>query len=153
MKLDLGKIVKEELSGEIAKSYVAEITKFHRVQASTMFHKAAEHIKSTLHCIGLKDASIEQFTSDGETRYWTWITPLGWEVKSAELTMVEPEKKLIVRYKDTPTSLHTYSKGTSEKGVTAELIEVGEGTKPKHYKGKEVKGKIVLATGRAKKVH
>ncbi len=153
MRLELGRRVKEELSGEVAKSFVAEITRFHRVQASTMFHEAANYVKATLHNIGLKDARIEQFTSDGETKYWTWITPIGWEVKQAELNLIKPKEKLIVRYKDTPTSLHTHSKGTPVEGVTAELIDVGEGTKPKHYEGKDVNGKLVLASGRAKRVH
>lgn len=149
----LEKTVKDELSGQIAKSYVAQITRFHRVQASTMFHKAAEYVRDTLCSIGLKDARIEQFTSDGATKYWTWTSPIGWEVKTAQLHLVEPEKKLIVRYEDVPTCLHTYSNSTPPEGVTAELVDVGEGTKPKHYEGKNVKGKFVLATGRAKPVH
>ncbi|MFP3984565.1 MAG: DUF4910 domain-containing protein [Candidatus Bathyarchaeia archaeon] len=153
MKEELGKIVKDELSGELAKSYVTQITRFHRVQASTMFHEAAEYVRDTLRDLGMKNAKIEQFPSDGEKKYWTHISPMGWEVKSAELHLVEPEKKLLVRYEDVPTCLHTYSKATPPGDVVAELVDVGEGTKPKHYKGKEVKDKFVLATGRAKKVH
>jgi len=49
--------------------------------------------------------------------------------------------------------LHTYSNATPSEGVTAELIDVGTGTKPEEYEGKDAKGKLVLATGRAKKVH
>jgi len=153
VKKELGKVVKDELSGELAKSYVVQISRFHRIQASTGFHEAAGYVKNTLHTIGLKNAKIEQFPSDGETKYWTHTSPVGWEVRSAELHLVEPEEKLLVRYEDTPTCLHTYSKGTSPKGVTAELVDVGEGTKPENYEGKDVKGKFVLATGRAKSVH
>ncbi len=153
MKAELEKLVKDELSGEAAKSYVAQITRFHRIQASTMFHEAAEYVKNALHSFGLKDARIEQFPSDGATKYWTWTSPVGWEAKSAELHLVEPEKKLIVRYEDVPTCLHTYSKATPAEGITAELVDVGEGAKPEHYKGKDVKGKFVLASGRAKSVH
>ena len=109
VNVEVEKIVKDELSGEVAKSYVAQITRFHRVQASTMFHEAAEYVRDTLCSLGFKDAKIEQFTSDGAAKYWTWISPIGWKVKSAELHLVEPEKKLIVRYKDVPTCLHTYS--------------------------------------------
>jgi hypothetical protein len=39
--ISLNKIVKEEVSGNIAKSFVAQISRFHRIQAS-MFHEAAE---------------------------------------------------------------------------------------------------------------
>ena len=147
------KIVKEELSGEKAKAYVAEITDFHRIQASAMFHQAAEHVRDTLLKNGLEDAKIEQFKADGAKKYWTHTSPMGWEAKSAELTLVEPEQKLLVRFTDTPTCLHTCSNATPPEGVTAELVDVGKGTKPEDYKGKDVKGRLVLATGRALLVH
>jgi hypothetical protein len=118
-----------------------------------MFHEAAEYVKNELLKIGLQDATIEQFTADGKTKYWTYTSPIGWTIKSAELYLVEPEEKLIVRYEDVPQCLHTYSKATSPEGITAELIDVGTGTKPKDYEGKDVKGKLVLATGRARTVH
>ena len=147
------KIVKEELSGNNAKFYVQQISSFHRIQASTMYHEAAEHVRNTLRNIGIKNAKIEQFLSDGSKKYWTYTSPIGWEVKSAELRLVEPEEKLLCRYADTPTSLHTHSKATPPEGVTAELIDVGAGLKAKDYKSKDVKDKFVLATGRAKIVH
>ncbi len=153
LKPELERLVKEELSGQTAKSYVARIADFHRIQASTMFRQAAEYVRETLHNIGIEDASIEQFTADGLKRYGTRVSPVGWEVKGAVLWLVEPEKGLITRYKDVPTCLHTYSNATPPEGITAELVDVNEGTKPEHYEGKDVKGKFVLATGRARKVH
>ncbi len=151
--MSLNKIVKEEISGNIAKTFVAQISRFHRIQASTMFHEAAEHVKNELIKMGLDDATIEQYTADGAKEYWTHTSPIGWTVNSAELRLVEPEEKLIVTYQDTPQSLHTHSNATPPEGVTAELVEVGSGTKPADYEGKDVKGKFVLATGRAKRVH
>ncbi len=153
MKPEIKKHVKEELSGENAKAYVEQISRFHRVQASTMFHQAAEHVKQQLIKNGLKNATIEQFQSNGAKKYWTHISPVGWEVKSAELRLISPEEKLLVRYEDTPTCLHTLSKATPPEGITAELIDVGKGTRPEDYKGKNVKEKFVLATGRARYVH
>jgi len=151
--MELTRLVRDELSGVVAKSFVEQIARFHRIQASTMFHEAAEYVKNELLKIGLKDATIEQFPADGKTKYWTYTSPIGWTVKSAELHLVEPEEKLIVRYEDVPQCLHTYSKATPPEDVTAELIDVGAGTKPKDYEGKDVKDKFVLATGRAKLVH
>ena len=151
--MSLKRVVKEELSGNVAKGFVAQISRFHRIQASTMFHEAAEYVKNELLNMGLKDAAIEQFLSDGAKEYWTHISPVGWTVKSAELRLVEPEEKLIVTYEDVPQSLHTFSNSTPLEGVTAELVDVGAGTKPADYEGKDLKGKLVLATGRAKRVH
>lgn len=153
MKAEIEEIVKDELSGEAAKGYVSQITRFHRIQASTMFHGAAEYMRDTLHSLGIRDAAIEQFPSDGAKSYWTHVSPVGWEVRGAELHLVEPEKRLIVRYEDAAMCLHTFSNATPPGGITAELVDVGEGTKPEHYEGKDVKGKFVLATGRARRIH
>lgn len=149
----LKKLVKDELSGSIAKSFVSQVSRFHRIQGSSMFHEAAEHVKTELQKLGLKDAIIEQFPADGKSKYWTYTSPIGWTVKNAELRLVEPEEKLLCIYEDCPQSLHTFSNATPPKGITAELIDVGAGTKPKDYEGKDVKGKFILATGRAKLVH
>ena len=145
--------VKNELSGNTANTHVAQISRFHRIQASPMFHEAAEYVKKTLDSMGYRTAAIEQYASDGDKKYWTWTSPLGWEVESAELSLVEPETKLLVRYVDVPTCLHTHSKATPLEGITAELVDVGEGTKPTHYQSCNVRGKFVLATGRAREVH
>ena len=151
--MDLHKVVREELSGCVAKSYVAEVSRFHRVQGSVMFHEAAEHVKAELLKLGLGDAVIEQFPADGESKYWTYTSPVGWTVKSAELRLVEPKEELICSYEDMPQCLHTFSNATPAEGVVAELVDVGAGTKARDYEGKNVKGKFVLATGRAKLVH
>lgn len=151
--MNLYKLVKDELSGSVAKSFVAQVSRFHRIQGSTMFHEAAEYVKNELSGLDFQDAVIEQFPADGKTKYWTHMSPIGWEIQSAELRLVEPEEKLLCTYEDCPQSLHTFSKATPVKGVTAELVDVGKGTKEKDYEGKNVKGKFVLATGRARLVH
>ncbi|MEM3666478.1 MAG: DUF4910 domain-containing protein [Candidatus Bathyarchaeia archaeon] len=151
--MDLNRLVKEELSGSTAKSFVEKISGFHRVQASTTFHEAAEYVKSELLKMGFEDAVIEQFPSDGSKKYWTYTSPIGWEVKSAELRLMEPEERLLARFEDVPTCLHTYSNATPPEGVIAEVVDVGAGTKARDYDGKDVKGKFVLATGRARLVH
>ena len=151
--MNLYKLVKDELSGSVAKSFVAQVSRFHRVQGSTMFHEAAEYVKNELSGLDFQDAVIEQFPADGKTKYWTHTSPIGWEIQSAELRLVEPEEKLLCTYEDCPQSLHTFSKATPVKGVTAELVDVGKGTKEKDYEGKNVNGKFVLATGRARLVH
>jgi hypothetical protein len=151
--MTLDKLVTDEVSGSSAKSYVAEITRFHRIQASPMYHDAAEYVKGELKRLGLKDARIEQFPADGKHIHWTHRSPVGWDVRDAELSLVEPEERLLASYRDIPQSLQTFSKGTPKGGVLAELVDVGPGVDDGDYRGKKVKGKIVLATGRGRKVH
>ncbi len=118
-----------------------------------MFHEVAEYVKAELLKLGLGDAVIEQFPADGTSKYWTYVSPVGWTVRSAELRLVEPREELICSYEDLPQCLHTFSNATPAEGVAAELVDVGTGTRPSDYEGKGVKGKFVLATGRAKPVH
>ena len=74
--------------------------------------------------------------------------PLGikqWDGEMAELWVTEPgPPQLITRYRDMPTTLAT---GSHSGDVTAELIYAGRGDTADDYKGKDVKGKIVLVSG------
>ena len=135
---DLSKLVKEELSGNSAKSFVAHVSHFHRIQASPMFHQAANYVLSELRKMDFKNSVIEKFPADGVSKYWTYTSPLGWNVRSGELRLLEPERTLLATYKDLPQSLHVFSKATPSEGVTAELVDVGLGTKLEDYKGKKL---------------
>jgi hypothetical protein len=45
-----------------------------------MFHEAAEYVKNELVKMGLQDAVIEQFASDGRRECCTHTSPIGWTV-------------------------------------------------------------------------
>jgi len=151
--MDDGRLVRDELSGSIAKSYVSQISQYHRIQASTMFRDAALYVVEELRSMGIRDAEILHFPADGRQKFWTHASTLGWEVRSAELRLVKPKEELLATFDDIPTSLHSSSQGTPRDGVTAELVDVGAGTSATDYKGKRVRGKIVLAKGNAHAVH
>ncbi len=151
--MGIGKAVREELSGSVAKSYVAGITAYHRVHASPMMDAAAQHLKGILDSFGMDEVRIERYPSDGRRKYWTYVSAPAWSCKGAELRLVEPAEKVLARFADIPQSLHTYSKATPRGGVTAELVDVGKGVSGGDYRGKKVKGRLVLATGRGRAVH
>jgi aminopeptidase YwaD len=142
----------EALSGELAKEHVIQITRHHRIQGSRGYRNAANYVLSKLREYGFseKDAYIESFKSDGKVQYQTWQSPSGWDITSAELRMVEPYDERIVGYPEIAMSVMTYSNAGD---VTAELVWVGAGTSDDDYKGKDVKGKFVLATGYGGSVH
>jgi hypothetical protein len=64
--------------------------------------------------------------------------------------MVEPDTERIVGYPEIAMSVMTYS---NTGDVTAELVDVGRGTRDADYAGKNVRGKFVLATGYGGDVH
>ena len=145
-------LLHEALSGEIAKDHVYQIAQYHRVQGSRGYRYSAEYVLEQLRGYGFteEDAFIESSPSDGRIIYQTWQSPSGWDIDHAELRMVEPFDERIVGYPEVAMSLITYS---NPGEVTAELVWVGSGTSDADYVGKDVAGKIVLATGYGGEVH
>ena len=99
---------------------------------------------------GLSDAAIERFPADGKTKYAHFLSHVGWTPVSATLEEVEPRQRLIASFPDLPVALADYSQ---DANVTAALVDVGKGTSPADYEGKDVRGKIVLADGPLPTVH
>lgn len=149
---DLRHLLHEVLSGELAKEHVIQITRHHRIQGSRGYRDAAQYVLGELRKYGFseKDAYIESFRSDGKIHYQTWQSPSGWDITWGELRMVEPYEERIVGYPEIAMSVMTYS---NPGDVTAELVWVGAGTSESNYAGKDVRGKIVLATGYGGDVH
>ncbi len=139
-----------EVDGVAALETVRELGRFHRVQGSPGFTAAAELIRQKAIAAGLSDASIEHFPADGKTKYAHFLSHVGWTPVSATLEEVKPTPRLIASFPDLPVSLADYSQ---DADVTAQLVDVGAGTSPKDYEGRDVRGKIVLADGPLPIVH
>ncbi|MGA9899301.1 MAG: DUF4910 domain-containing protein [Terriglobales bacterium] len=141
-----------EYSGEAAQENDRAIVQYHRIQGSPMMAEVAEKVVlAKLRDWGI-EARLEQFPSDGKTRYQTQVSPMGWEMRSGEL-WVESAGGMasfvpfrMCRYSDVPMCVSTYSKGGDWAG---ELVEVGAGVSGRDYEGKDVRGKVALAYGYA----
>ena len=145
-------LLQESLSGERAKDHVIQITRHSRIQGSRQYRDSGKYVLDQLRKFGFsnRDAYVESFKSDGKIHYQTWQSPSGFDMDWAELRMIEPYEERIVGYPEVAMSLITYSNpGLAQ----AELVFVGSGTSDEDYKGKDVKGKIVLATGYGGSVH
>jgi aminopeptidase YwaD len=144
--------IANEYSGEAAQENDRQIVQYHRIQGSPMMAEVAEKVVlSKLRSWGI-EAKVEQFPSDGKTYYQTHLSPMGWDMRGAELWVesvggVSDFVPLrLCRYSDVPMCVSTYSKGGDWRG---ELVEVGAGTSDKDYEGKDVRGKVALAYGYA----
>jgi hypothetical protein len=115
----------------------------------------------------LSDVAILQFPADGKIFYGTQRSRPAWDAEKAELWQVAPkiegegsvsadgkqrgaldsivdrEIRLLASYEAEPIVL---AEDSESADVTAELVDVGEGTKEGDYAGKNVKGKIVLVS-------
>jgi len=145
-------LLHEALSGEIAKDHVIAITRNHRIQGSRGYRDAANYVVEELRNYGFseQDAYVESFPSDGRVTYQTWQSPSGWAIEWGELRMLAPYEERITGYPEIGMSVITYSNAGD---ATAELVWVGRGTSDADYVDKDVREKIVLATGNGGAVH
>jgi aminopeptidase YwaD len=146
-----------EINGAIAKDTITELARYHRVQASSGFSRAATFIAAKAREYGLEQVQIERFPADGQKTYYTLKSTPGWETERAELWEVGREagretgpRKKVADWEEMRVALADYSQSAD---VTAELVDVGAGVTAKDYEGKDVKGKIVLAGGNVASAH
>jgi hypothetical protein len=138
------------VNGQEALETVRSLGRFHRVHGSPGFAAAAAFMRDKALVAGLTDAAVERFPADGETRYAHFRSYFGWDGREARLDEVQPKPQPIARFPELPVALADYSQ---DADVTAALVSVGAGTSPKDYEDRDVKGKIVLASGGLPAVH
>ena len=147
-----------ELSGETAKRNLEVMATFHRQRGSQGFHAAAELVAERLRAYGLGDVAILQFPSDGKIVYGTQRSRPAWDGQVGELSelrrvgLVSKDQKILaegeqaIRLADYRSEPVVLAEDSESADVTADLVDVGEGTEEKDYAGKDVKGKIVLVS-------
>ncbi len=144
----------DELSGETAKRNLEGLARLHRQRGSTGFHAAAELVAERARAYGLSDVAILKFPADGKIFYGTQRSRPGWDAEEGELEEVKKARDVKeVKEKSAETSVKIASyrampivlaEDSESADVTAELVDVGDGTKEADYAGKSVKGKIVF---------
>ena len=129
----------DEVSGDRAYEAVRHLTHYHRTDGSRDFFAAAEWIRGAAQAAGLEDVRLIRQKWDGH----------GWSCSSGEAWLVAPETMKLADYGEVAVSIADNSRTIH---VTAELVDVGAGTADKDYEGKDVTGKIVLASGPLREV-
>src|SRR5258707_14069475 len=146
-----------EISGETAKRNLEGIARFHQQRGSKGFHEAAELVAERLRAYGLSDVPIRQCPADGKIFYGTQGSRPAWDAARAELWEAAWEVSSIpaehsmahvcctarVKIADYQAQPIVLAEDSESRNVTANLIDVGEGTKEGDYAGKVVQGKIV----------
>jgi hypothetical protein len=133
-----------ELSGETAKRNLEGIVRYHRQRGSLGFHSAAELVAERARTYGLSDVQILQFPADGRTIYGTQLSRQAWDAEQGDLTEVgNGAERTLASYAAQPVAL---AEDSESADVTAELVDVGEGTQDSDYSGKEVRGRLVLVS-------
>ena len=111
------------------------------------FRETAEHLKRAMIAAGLQRVELLEAPADGVSRAGHWTMPLAWDVKHAQLEIIEPtpssEFRLLADYQSIPASLGMWSGATPAGGVTAEVIELA---KESDLDRLDIKGKLVLTS-------
>ena len=123
-----------EISGDRAFEQVRHLSHFHRTAGSRDFFAAAEYIRGAAAAAGLTDVKLVRQAASER----------GWSCRAGTAWLVEPEELKLADYGEVAVSIADRSQTTH---ASAELVYVGPGEEDRDYEGKDVKGRIVLASG------
>ena len=130
-----------ELSGDIAYEHIRWFTHYHRPMGGSEGYQAVEkYVYDKAREYGLEDVRIVKLKQDAPS----------WTARRGELWLIEPERRRLAFFSEVPLALADYSRDANV--TSAELVDVGDGTADADYQGKEISGKVVLATGSLQKV-
>ncbi len=127
-----------EVSGDIALQNEILLTGVNRNRLPEEYAKGyfeTSFILKKLQEYGLTDSRIIELPSRNKTT---------WDAESAELWLLGSEPRKLADLRDIPPTL---ASGSSTADVKAELVYVGQGNNERCYQDKDVKGKILLASG------
>ncbi len=141
--------IAEELSGTAARHTVQELSLHHRTRASRGFGAAADAIRARAESYGLSDVEVVRLPADGEVFYGTQRSRPAWNVEHAELWELEElngewvDGELIADWRTRPV---TVAQDSASGETAADLVDVGAGSDPSDYEGKEIEGRLVLTS-------
>jgi len=139
-----------ELSGDRAYDSLRELTKYHVPNgAGRDFYAAAAWIEAQAKAAGLEDVKLHRLPYDGQA--WTPLSGDLWLIEMGVdgTAMHPPRATRLISYPEIGVAIADNSRPVQAE---AELVDVGAGTSDKDYEGKDVKGKIVLASGHPRAV-
>jgi len=140
----------EEASGELARTHFRRLNLMGGYAPSPQFREIADYVREQAEAVGLEGVELEGFPSDGERYYWAFHTEPSWDAREGSLWQAAPLVKRLADFAVTPGTLARFSRSTDAE---AELVYVGGGRSAEDYGGRDVEGKVVLATGPVGAVH
>src|SRR5207237_3924675 len=138
------RVIRASASGQRPFGDFRNLSQFSGFAPSAGADQIANYLLLEARKIGLANAEIERFPSDGKTYVWAFRTEPYWEAHRAELWLEKPHRELLASFSAHRVSLARLSRNAN---VSAALIDVVTGTREEEYAGRQVEGTVVLATG------
>jgi hypothetical protein len=143
--------VRGEVNPDRAMKVMHEVYERDRWFTFPKIEETARYLAKTLDSAGLSQAEVVHPPANGVTQVGFWTMPLAWDVNEARLEVVDPEPpeefRVLADFHKVPASLAMWSGPTPPGGVTAELVDIGEGRRSEIEKA-DLKGKIALISRR-----
>ena len=136
-------IIRDAVSGERAYSEVLEVTNFHRIQASTGYRAAAEHVAKKLQADGIA-CQVLQYPSNEKTWYWASKAFKEWDCKGGWCDLVVPQRKRIADFRANNISVVQKSFPCDYSDTPLDVVMLDKGPDESAYEGLDLKGKIIF---------
>ncbi|MEA4919742.1 MAG: DUF4910 domain-containing protein [Clostridiaceae bacterium] len=146
------RVILDNISGQRAFETVAEISTYHRIQASTGFRAAANHCKSKLERIGIK-ADVLSYPATETDIFGTYPSFQEWDCRSAWCDLVYPEERRIADFDACAMSVIQKSAPCDYRNNPLEIVMLDKGQKEDSYKNVDFNGKIVFTRGNIDEVY
>ncbi|MBR0140291.1 MAG: DUF4910 domain-containing protein [Firmicutes bacterium] len=136
----------KHISGERAFDTVAEISTYHRIQASTGYRAAAEHLKKKLDRMGLGGKVLSFDAKEGG--FWgPYPSFAEWDIKGAFCDLVYPHEERLADFDACAISVMQKSAPADLRDKEVPVVFLDKGPEEKAYKGLDLEGKIVFYQG------
>jgi hypothetical protein len=136
-----------EISGDISYDNLRSLVMYHAPSGESQgFQDEADWVAALAKAYGLEDV---HFVALPSWRRDPKAVDQNWTLKGGELWLIAPKTVKLGDVRETPTSVGDNS---PKADITADLVDIGEGTAESDYAGHDVSGKVVLAYGPPNKV-
>jgi aminopeptidase YwaD len=142
----------EAVSGVAARRLVADISRYHRIQASPDYRQAAEMVHETLLAWGL-EAELSSFPANESTRFWGMRMFQEWSGVAGTLRLTAPKNKarILAEYRDVALSL--IPRSAPFEGELELALPKNKGEEEEDYAELDVTGKAVVTNGDVMRVY
>ena len=135
--------IHDTVDGERAYSEVLEVTNYHRIQASTGFRAAAEHVAGKLKADGI-DCEVLSYPATDKTWYWASKAFKEWDCKDAWCDLVVPHRENLANFKANNISVVQKSFPCDYSDKPLDVVMLDKGPDESNYEGLDLRGKIVF---------
>ena len=143
MNLELLNRIRAAVAGENALETAYEVSKYHRIQASTGFREAAQLCARKLNALGIR-AEVLYEPADGVQRHRTIRNFQEWDIRSGVCRIVSPEVMEIADFSRAALSIMPRSVGCDFTDRPIEVVFMDRGTSPEAYDDLDLAGKLLF---------